>query len=52
MEGWDIDASTKYMADIEENEKPVSMFGTVSFQGKNKYALSSLGCEVNFMEDE
>lgn len=52
MEGWEVDASTKYVGDMEENERPVSMFGTVSSHGKNNYALSSLGCEVNYMGSE
>lgn len=52
VEGWEIDASTKYTADISPDERPISMFGSVAYHGKNNYALESLGCEINTMDSE
>ena len=51
-EGWDDDESTRYLGDISANEKPVCMFGSVGYHGKNNYALESLGCEINIIENE
>ena len=39
VEGWETDGSTKFNSDIDPQERPISMFGTLSFQGKNAYAL-------------
>ena len=52
MEGWETDGSTKFNSDIDSQERPISMFGTLSFQGKNAYALESLGCEINKIEHD
>ena len=34
----------------EGSERPVSIFGSCSYQGKSMYALESLGCEI--LEEE
>ena len=45
-----MEGSTRYTADIGEDERPISMFGSIAYHGKNNYALESLGCEVNSTE--
>lgn len=52
LQGWDTDSSTKYTADIGADQRPISMFGSIAYHGKNNYALQSLGCEVNMIENE
>lgn len=51
-EGYELENSTKFIADIQAEERPISMFGSVSFQNKNLYALESLGCEVNKIDND
>ena len=50
VEGWEIEGSTKFKADIGEEERPISMFGSLTLVSKNNYALSSLGCEVGCVD--
>jgi hypothetical protein len=47
-----MESSTKFIADIGADERPISMFGSVALQNKNMYALESLGCEVNKIDDD
>lgn len=37
--GWQSEGSTKYPFDIEANERPICMFGSVSAAGKNMYVM-------------
>lgn len=50
VEGWEIEASSKFRADIDEEERPILMFGSVGVVSKNNYALCSLGCEVGSID--
>ena len=49
--GWDIEGSIRYPFDITHNERPICMFGTVHPIGKFVYALETLGCEINVIDD-
>ena len=51
MIGWDIEGSIRYPFDIMHNERPICMFGTVHPIGKFVYALETLGCEINVIDD-